>query len=99
MDFSYRSRPARSDVTESSLRRHARAETPRRVTRRGPRLRGHPRLSCRASARKAWMAGTSPAMTPELSLRARIGLAGFVQITHAFFVALRAQVDIRILGA
>jgi hypothetical protein len=51
---------ARSDVIESHLRRHARAETPRRVTRRGPRLRGDPRLSRRASAGKTWMAGTSP---------------------------------------
>jgi hypothetical protein len=32
----------------------------RRVTRRGPRLRGHPRLSCVPSVEKAWMAGTSP---------------------------------------
>src|SRR6266849_5699796 len=38
-------------VIESPLRRHARA------------CRGHPRLSCRVSASKAWMAGTSPAMT------------------------------------
>src|SRR5712671_2359807 len=39
-------------------------------------------------------------MTPlSLSLRARIGLAGFVQIAHAFFVALRAQVDVGIFGA
>src|SRR5215471_4396430 len=37
---------------ELSLRRHARA------------CRGHPRLSCEPSARKTWMAGTSPAMTP-----------------------------------
>src|SRR5258708_38064015 len=28
-------------------------------------LRGHPRLSCGTSASKTWMAGTSPAMTPE----------------------------------
>ena len=34
------------------LRRHARA------------CRGHPRLSCDRPASKAWMAGTSPAMTP-----------------------------------
>src|SRR5262249_18722785 len=34
-------------------RRHARA------------CRGHPRLSCGASASKTWMAGTSPAMTLE----------------------------------
>src|SRR5262249_40861965 len=38
--------------------------TPRRVTRRGPRRRGHPCLSYGLSARKTWMAGTSPAMTP-----------------------------------
>src|SRR5262249_7938869 len=35
-----------------SLERHARA------------CRGHPRLSCGLSAKKTWMAGTSPAMTP-----------------------------------
>jgi hypothetical protein len=39
---------ARSDVIESPLHRHARA------------CRGHPRLSYRASASKAGMAGTSP---------------------------------------
>src|SRR6266851_9190622 len=60
---------ARSDEIESSPHRHARAETPRRVTRRGPRLRGHPRLSCGSSASKTWMAGTSPAMTPEKWLK------------------------------
>src|SRR5712671_1027118 len=60
---------ARSDEMESHLRRHARAETPRRVTRRGPHLRGHPRLSCGSSASKTWMAGTSPAMTPEKWLK------------------------------
>src|SRR5215470_6717939 len=38
--------------------------TPRRVTRRGPRRRGHPRLICPPSGKKTWMAGTSPAMTP-----------------------------------
>jgi hypothetical protein len=43
---------ARSNEIEPPLQRHARA------------CRGHPRLSCRASASKAWMAGTSPAMTP-----------------------------------
>src|SRR5258708_7044304 len=66
-----RLRPAEDDVTtrrsdemESPLRRHARAETPRRVTPRGPRLRRHPRLSCGSSASKTGMAGTSPAMTP-----------------------------------
>jgi antitoxin component of MazEF toxin-antitoxin module len=36
---------AGSKVIESPLPRHARAMTPRRVTRRGPRRRGHPRLS------------------------------------------------------
>src|SRR5260370_16257 len=56
---------AQSDEIELSLHRHARAETPHRVTRRGPRLRGHPRLSWGISASKTWMAGTSPAMTPE----------------------------------
>src|SRR6266852_2632024 len=44
---------ARSGEIESPLRRHARA------------CRGHPRLSCGSSARKTWMAGTSPAMTAE----------------------------------
>src|SRR6266478_912271 len=44
------------------------------------------------------MAGTSPAMTPELPLRARIWLAGFVQITHAFFVALRARANLQVDG-
>jgi len=44
---------ARSDEIESRLSRHARA------------CRGHPRLSCGPSARKTWMAGTSPAMTAE----------------------------------
>src|SRR5580704_1920694 len=34
-----------------------------------------------------------------LPLRARIGLARFMQITHAFFVAFGAHVDIRIFGA
>jgi hypothetical protein len=34
-----------------TLRRHARA------------CRGHPRLAFKKSASKAWMAGTSPAMT------------------------------------
>src|SRR5258706_13803929 len=60
---------------QSPVQRHARAETPRRVTRRGPRLRGHPRLSCELSARKTWMAATSqgmtrskcPSMEPDLS--------------------------------
>src|SRR5258708_36340665 len=56
---------AQSDEIELSVRRHARAETPHRVTRRGPRLRGHPRLSWGISASKTWMAGTRPAMTPE----------------------------------
>src|SRR5258708_7248276 len=37
---------------ETPLQRHARA------------CRGHPRLSCELSARKTWMAATSPAMTP-----------------------------------
>ena len=40
------------DQMGSSLRRHARA------------CRAHPRLSCEPSTRKTWMAGTSPAMTP-----------------------------------
>jgi len=44
---------ARSDEIEPPLHRHARA------------CRGHPRFSCLVSASKAWMAGTSPAMTPE----------------------------------
>src|SRR5229473_53753 len=44
---------AGSDEIESPLSRHARA------------CRGHPRLSCGPSARKTWMAGTSPAMTAE----------------------------------
>src|SRR5260370_506918 len=39
----------------SQLCRKARAETPRRVTRRGPRLRGHPRLLADAQpARRGW---------------------------------------------
>ena len=42
--------PMRSNQTR---RRHARA------------CRGHPRLSCGVPASKAWMAGTSPAMTSE----------------------------------
>jgi hypothetical protein len=44
---------ARSGEIESPLLRHARA------------CRGHPRLSCGTSASKTWMAGTSPATTPE----------------------------------
>src|SRR2546428_5013519 len=44
---------ARSDEIESPLHHHARA------------CRGHPRLSCSSSASKTWMAGTSPAKTPE----------------------------------
>jgi len=43
---------ARSGEMEAPLHRHARA------------CRGHPRLSCGSSASKTWMAGTSPAMTP-----------------------------------
>src|SRR5260370_34452972 len=39
---------------DSFPRRHARA------------CRGHPRLSCQASTSKAWMAGTSPAMTRQM---------------------------------
>src|SRR5260370_21456875 len=42
-----------SDEFESPLRRHARAR------------RGHPRLSLEPSAEKTWMAGTSPARTPD----------------------------------
>src|SRR5467141_2783478 len=59
-------------VIESCLHRHARAVTPRRYA-AGPRLRGYPRLSLplptlprvrgRVGRGKAWMAGTSPAMT------------------------------------
>ena len=53
-----------------------------------------------------WIARSIPgssqgrAMTPvSLSFRARIGLAGFVQEPHAFFVPLQAQVDVGIFGA
>src|SRR5215468_10214788 len=46
--------------------------TPRRVTRRGPRRRGHPRLSWGLFARETWMAGTSPAMTREKWLPRRL---------------------------
>src|SRR6266481_9853461 len=56
---------------QSPVQRHTRAEIPRRVTRRGPRLRGHPRLSWRHSVTKTWMAGTSPAMTVEKIVPAR----------------------------
>ncbi len=45
----------------------ARAETPRRVTRPGPHLRGHPRLSRRASASKALMPGIGPPISSEKS--------------------------------
>src|SRR5260370_14656329 len=41
-----------SDEIEAPLQRHARA------------CRGHPRLSCGLAAKKTWMAGTRPAMTP-----------------------------------
>src|SRR5260370_15636121 len=48
---------AHSDEIEPPSHRHARA------------CRGHPRLACGKSASKAWMAGTSPAMTPEKRFR------------------------------
>jgi hypothetical protein len=46
-----------SDEFESPLRHHARAR------------RGHPRLSLGRCAEKTWMAGTSPAMTPNKCCR------------------------------
>ena len=66
---------ARFDKIESHLYRHAGAETPRCVTRRGPRLRGHPRFSCcplptlprtrgRVGRGQTWMAGAGSAITP-----------------------------------
>src|SRR5260370_6739768 len=74
-----------SDEMELSLHHHARAETPRRVTRRGPRLRGHPRLSWGISASKTWMAGTSPAMTPErwFDMTVRMGWREFDLVVMA----------------
>jgi len=55
----------RPNMIESHFYRHARA------------CRGHPRLSCRASASNAWMAGTSPAMTPAKWFdMTKIGLKG-----------------------
>jgi hypothetical protein len=60
-----------SDKIKSHLHHHhARAEIPRRVTRRGPCLRGHPRFSyCRRPSlprvrRQASMAGAGSAVTP-----------------------------------
>jgi hypothetical protein len=48
----------RSTEIESALLRHARA------------CRGHPRLSCRASTSKAWMAGTIPGSSPGTAMTA-----------------------------
>jgi putative endonuclease len=52
--------------TESGMERFVRNVVLRNrlSTRHGRACRGHPRLTYGASARKTWVAGTSPAMTP-----------------------------------
>jgi hypothetical protein len=64
-----------SGKIESPLHRHARA------------CRGHPRLPCGASVGQTWMAGTSPAMTPEKWFNA----TGTLEQTASSFLPLTTE--------